>query len=112
MLSLGVFDRVFYSVKANNHPEVLARFESAGLGFECVSAPELEHVASLFPGIEGTRLLFKGDPPDSLAAWLTARGVEAQRAVAEERLRIAQERVREARATSGYAAATRRLRGL
>lgn len=26
---------------------------------------------------EGTRLLFKGDPPDSLAAWLTARGVEA-----------------------------------
>jgi len=26
---------------------------------------------------EGTRLLFKGDPPDSLAAWLAAKGVEA-----------------------------------
>ncbi len=25
---------------------------------------------------EGTRLLFKGDPPDSLADWLVARGVE------------------------------------
>lgn len=26
---------------------------------------------------EGSRLLFRGDPPDSLSAWLTARGVEA-----------------------------------
>ena len=58
MRSLGVFDRVFYSVKANAHAGVLARLEAAGLGFECVSAPELEHVASLFPGIEPARLLF------------------------------------------------------
>jgi diaminopimelate decarboxylase/aspartate kinase len=55
---LGVFDRVFYSVKANSFPGVLARFEALGIGFECVSAPELEHVAKLFPGIAGSRLLF------------------------------------------------------
>lgn len=55
---LGVFDRVFYSVKANACPGVLARFEALGIGFECVSAPELEHVTKLFPGIDGSRLLF------------------------------------------------------
>jgi diaminopimelate decarboxylase/aspartate kinase len=58
VLALDVFDRVFYSIKANCHPGVLARFEALGLGFECVSAPELEHVTALFPGIEGARLLF------------------------------------------------------
>ncbi|MES1245812.1 MAG: hypothetical protein ABUT39_29665 [Acidobacteriota bacterium] len=55
---LGVFDRVYYSVKANACPGVLARFEALGIGFECVSAPELEHVSKLFPGIDGSRLLF------------------------------------------------------
>lgn len=57
VLSLGL-DRVFYSVKANCHPGVLARFEALGIGFECVSGPELEHVIRLFPGIPGDRLLF------------------------------------------------------
>lgn len=77
--SLGVFDRVYYSVKANACPGVLARFEALGIGFECVSAPELEHVAKLFPGIEGTRLLFTPNfAPASeyrrayeLGAWVT-----------------------------------------
>ena len=55
---VGALDRVFYSVKANHHPGVLARFHDAGLGFECVSAPELTHVRHLFPEIPGERLLF------------------------------------------------------
>jgi diaminopimelate decarboxylase/aspartate kinase len=58
VLGLGAVDRVFYSVKANHHPGVLARFHDLGIGFECVSAPELEHVRSLFPGLDGSRLLF------------------------------------------------------
>jgi diaminopimelate decarboxylase/aspartate kinase len=55
---LRAVDRVFYSVKANCFPDVLARFETAGLGFECVSVPELEHVRRLFPELAGERLLF------------------------------------------------------
>jgi diaminopimelate decarboxylase/aspartate kinase len=58
LLALRALDRVFYSIKANHHPDVLARFEAAGLGFECVSAPELEHVRRLFPDLPGERLLF------------------------------------------------------
>src|SRR5215203_5715262 len=56
--ALDAVDRVFYSVKANCHPEVLRVFHEAGLGFECVSAAELVHVRALFPGLDGSRLLF------------------------------------------------------
>lgn len=56
--ALDAVDRVFYSVKANCHPEVLRVFHDTGLGFECVSAAELVHVRGLFPGLDGSRLLF------------------------------------------------------
>jgi len=86
--SLGVFDRVFYSVKANAHAGVLGRLEAAGLGFECVSAPELEHVASLFPGIEPARLLFTPNFAPAaeyrrayeLGAWVTIDSLHPLRA--------------------------------
>ena len=56
--ALDAVDRVFYSLKANCHPGVLRVFHDAGLGFECVSAAELDHVLALFPGLDGSRLLF------------------------------------------------------
>ncbi len=55
---LAAMDRVFYALKANCHPGVLRVFHHAGLGFECVSAAELDHVLGLFPGLAGERLLF------------------------------------------------------
>ena len=55
---LAAVDRSFYAVKANCHPGVLARFRQAGLGFECVSLPELEHLRAHFPDLPGERLLF------------------------------------------------------
>ncbi len=51
-------DRVFYSVKANAHPEILSRFYDAGLGFECVSPGEIGHVTRTFPNIDAKRILF------------------------------------------------------
>ena len=51
-------DRVFYAMKANWHPELLRRFEAAGLGFECVSPGEIAHLRKLFPGLPGERILF------------------------------------------------------
>ncbi len=56
--SLDAVDRVFYSLKANCHAGVLRAFHEAGLGFECVSAAELDHVRGLFPDLDGSRLLF------------------------------------------------------
>ena len=58
LASLDSVDRVLYSVKANCHPDVLRVFHSAGLGFECVSAAELDHVRGLFPDLDGSRFLF------------------------------------------------------
>jgi diaminopimelate decarboxylase/aspartate kinase len=57
-LGLEPLDRVFYAVKANNHPGVLTCFHGLGIGFECVSVGELDHILGLFPDLPGDRLLF------------------------------------------------------
>ena len=67
-------DRVFYAVKANWHPEVLRRFEAAGLGFECVSPGEIAHLRQLFPDLPGERILFT---PNFAPAVEYQRGFEA-----------------------------------
>ena len=85
---LGVFDRVYYSVKANAYPGVLARLEALGIGFECVSGPELEHVAKLFPGLDPSRLLFTPNFAPAaefrrayeLGAWVTIDSLHPLRA--------------------------------
>ncbi len=85
---LAAVDRVFYSVKANCCPGVLARFEKAGIGFECVSVPELEHVRKLFPDLSGDRLLFTPNfaPREEyrrgyeLGAWVTLDSLHPLRA--------------------------------
>ncbi len=51
-------DKIYYSVKANNHPEVLRTIYDSGLHFECVSPGEIERLFELFPEIDRSRLLF------------------------------------------------------
>ncbi|HEX3531394.1 MAG TPA: bifunctional aspartate kinase/diaminopimelate decarboxylase [Thermoanaerobaculia bacterium] len=88
LLALRALDRVFYSIKANHYPDVLARFHAAGLGFECVSAPELEHVRRLFPDLPGERLLFtpnfapRGEYQRAfeMGAWVTIDSLHSLRA--------------------------------
>jgi bifunctional diaminopimelate decarboxylase / aspartate kinase len=58
LLALRALDRVLFSIKANNHPGVLRLFAGLGLGFECVSTAELEHLLGLFPDLDRRRLLF------------------------------------------------------
>ncbi len=58
LLALAPLDRLFYAIKANWHPGVLALFARLGLGFECVSAAELAHVVATLPGLDAGRLLF------------------------------------------------------
>jgi bifunctional diaminopimelate decarboxylase / aspartate kinase len=56
--SLPGIDTVLYALKANWHPEILKLFASEGLGFECVSQPEVEHVLKTIPSIDKQRILF------------------------------------------------------
>lgn len=56
--SLSAVDRIFFAIKANPNPDILRLFEREGLGFECVSPGEVNHIFSLFPAIDPKRILF------------------------------------------------------
>ena len=51
-------NKIYYSVKANNHPDILRTVCDSGLNFECVSPGEIERLFELFPDIDRNRLLF------------------------------------------------------
>jgi diaminopimelate decarboxylase/aspartate kinase len=83
LLELAAVDRVLYSVKANNHPGVLRLFHRLGLGFECVSVPEVEHVLAVCPGLDPARILFT---PNFAARGELARGFALGAAVTIDNL--------------------------
>ena len=56
--ALGVFDRILYALKANPHPAILAALAGAGLGMECASLGEVEHVLATLAGFDPSRILF------------------------------------------------------
>ncbi len=56
--SIRALDRALYAMKANPNPEILRRFERAGLGFECVSPGEIDQVLETLPGLAPERILF------------------------------------------------------
>ncbi|MCX7114840.1 MAG: bifunctional aspartate kinase/diaminopimelate decarboxylase [Gammaproteobacteria bacterium] len=58
LLSLTSIDQVFYAMKANPHSEILKTLYHLGVGFECVSIQELQHVLHLFPKLDKKQLLF------------------------------------------------------
>ena len=58
LTELSTVDRLFYSTKANPHPDILRTLYNKGFGFECVSPGEVEHVFRLFPDIDPQRVLF------------------------------------------------------
>ena len=58
MLSTPAVDRCYYAIKANPHPEILRAITDEGLGLECVSQGELEHVFATLPALSPQRVLF------------------------------------------------------
>ena len=56
--SLAAINRVFYAIKANSSPGVLQTLFDGGASLECVSAGEIQHVRTLFPGIKPNQILF------------------------------------------------------
>jgi diaminopimelate decarboxylase/aspartate kinase len=74
--SLPGIDSVLYALKANWHPEILKIFEAEGLGFECVSRGEVDHVLRTFPNIDRRRILFTPNfTPRSEYEWALEQGV-------------------------------------
>ena len=63
-------------MKANWHPQILQVFESQGLGFECVSRGEVEHVLATFKGIDRKRILFTPNfAPRAEYEWAVEQGI-------------------------------------
>jgi diaminopimelate decarboxylase/aspartate kinase len=56
--ALVAVDRAHYALKANPHPAILRALDAEGLGFECVSLAEVEHVLATLPGLDTKRVLF------------------------------------------------------
>ena len=56
--ALRSVDQALFAIKANPHPELMAVAHAAGMGFECVSPGEVEHVRALFPDLPRDRILF------------------------------------------------------
>lgn len=56
--ALPGIDAVLYALKANWHADILRTFAAEGLGFECVSRAEVEHVLRSVPDLDRKRILF------------------------------------------------------
>ncbi|MBF0360013.1 MAG: bifunctional aspartate kinase/diaminopimelate decarboxylase [Oligoflexia bacterium] len=55
---LKSIDQVFYSIKANSNPQILETFFKKGLGFECVSVYELNHIFKTLYSIDPNKVIF------------------------------------------------------
>jgi diaminopimelate decarboxylase/aspartate kinase len=74
---LSAVDRLLYAVKANPNVEVLECIAAAGVGFDCVSQGELEHVMGTFPRLDTRQVLFTPNfAPRPEYAFALDRGVQ------------------------------------
>ena len=51
-------EHVLYAMKANPNAQILRLLAAEGLGFECVSRGEIEHLLASVPGLDRSRILF------------------------------------------------------
>lgn len=74
--ALPGIEGVFYALKANWHPEILKLFAEAGLGFECVSRFEVEHVMKTLPTLDKQKILFTPNfAPRAEYEWGVQQGI-------------------------------------
>jgi diaminopimelate decarboxylase/aspartate kinase len=74
--ALKSVDRVYYAMKANPHAGLLQLLADEGIGIECVSRGELEHVFATLPQLPRERVLFTPNfAPREEYAWALDQGV-------------------------------------
>lgn len=73
---LANVDDVYYAIKANPHPNILAKVVERGLGLECVSLGEIDRVLQSCPELPVGRVLFTPNfAPQAEYQQALARGV-------------------------------------
>ena len=74
--ALPAISEVFYAMKANWHADIVRLFAEQGLGFECVSQSEVEHVMKTAPKLDRRKILFTPNfAPRSEYEWGLQQGV-------------------------------------
>ena len=69
-------DQVFYAMKANPNPSILQLFYTLGLGIECVSRGEVEHVYAAIANVDRKRILFTPNfAPRAEYEWALTQGI-------------------------------------
>jgi len=74
--ALDAVAAVHYAMKANPHPAVLQALAAEGVGFDCVSRGEVEHLLGCVPGLARDRILYTPNfAPRHEYAWAVAAGL-------------------------------------
>jgi diaminopimelate decarboxylase/aspartate kinase len=75
--ALRSIDRVHYAMKANPFPPLLKTLHAAGIGFECVSRGEVEHVLAHVPGVSRAEILYTPNfAPRAEYEWALGAGLQ------------------------------------
>jgi bifunctional diaminopimelate decarboxylase / aspartate kinase len=74
--SLKSVDRVLYAMKANSNRAILQLLANLGVGFDCVSRGEIEHLCASVPELQHSRILFTPNfAPRPEYEWALALGI-------------------------------------
>jgi diaminopimelate decarboxylase/aspartate kinase len=75
--ALPALDRVLYAMKANPLPQLLQLMADEGVGFECVSRGEIEHLVRSVPSLPLGQILFTPNfAPRAEYQWALQQGVQ------------------------------------
>jgi diaminopimelate decarboxylase/aspartate kinase len=75
--ALRSVDRVHYAMKANPFAPLLKTLHEAGIGFECVSRGEVEHVLANVPGVAREEIIYTPNfAPRSEYEWALGQGLQ------------------------------------
>ena len=73
LLSLEIFNKVFYAMKANSHPEILKSLNQTGIHFETVSIGEIRHLKRVLPKLKTKDILFTPNFIGKMSLWRPLR---------------------------------------
>ncbi len=76
ILGVAAVSEVHFAMKANPHPAVLAALAGEGIGFDCVSRGEVEHLLACVPSVGRERILYTPNfAPRHEYAWALDAGL-------------------------------------
>lgn len=75
--SLESVDRILYAVKANFNEDIIRALAAAGVDFDCVSPGEVQHLQTVLPDLDNTRLLYTPNfAPREEYEWAVSEGLQ------------------------------------